>query len=402
VWQAFEGEGIVAFGRLGKLLFDRSRTTAAPVRQAMIEPLEDRQFLASTLAITSVIADNRGEVQIQLNNRADPATVTRSAVQVYTAGDDGKLGTRDDVKVRAAVGYSVNAKRISIRGSLPANTLYRVRIVSSRLHDLNGKMIDGEFKGSFPTGNGKYGGNLEIQTRADVSSTPTVRMVTTAGVINLKLLLGDKPITAGNFLNYANSGRYDNLFWTRSINGFVIQAGGLQIDPATNTVAPTLVDAPIVNEFDTGVKISNRRGTVAFAKQSGDPDSATNQFFFNLTDNGGDSPYSLDQQNGGFTVFAKLADTLSYAVMDQIEFYQTVALHNPLSGDGVLPDYTPVGLTDVPVLDQNVLTGEVQTVEVQPDPLPPRTQFVVTDGLDPSANLVMIKRTAELMKIARI
>jgi cyclophilin family peptidyl-prolyl cis-trans isomerase len=391
----------VAFGRLGKLLSNRSRSAATP-RATLIEPLEDRQLLASTLTIASVIADNRGEVQIQLNGRADPDTVSRSSVQMFTAGDDGKLGTKDDEKVRAAVGYSVNAKRITVRGNLPADTLYRVRIVSSRVRDLNGNMIDGEFKGNFPTGNSKFGGNFDIQTRVDVSDTPTVRMVTTAGVINLKLLIGDKPITAGNFLSYANTGRYDNLFWTRSISGFVIQAGGLQIDPRSNTVLQTPVDAPIANEFDTNVTISNRRGTVAFAKQSGDPDSATNQFFFNLTDNGGDSPYSLDQQNGGFTVFARLADTLSYAVMDQIEFYQTVALHNPLSGDGVLPDYSPVGLTDVPVLDPNVLTGNVQTVEVQPDPLPPRTQFVVTDGLDPSANLVMIKRTAEVMKVARV
>lgn len=366
---------------------------------ATLEPLESRRLL--TMTVGSVTADNRGEVQIILNSQADPKTVTRTSVQMYTAGDDGKLGTKDDVKVRAPVGWSANAKRITVRGNLPADTIYRVRLVSSRLLDLNGDMLDGDFKGFFPTGNRREGGNFEFKTQTDVSDTPTVRMNTTSGVINLKMLRKQKPITVQNFLSYSDSGRYDNIPWTRSVPNFVIQSGALQID-STNTIVKTETDAPIVNEFEANGVVSNRRGTVAFAKLPGDPDSATNEFFFNLNDNGGDGPYSLDVQNGGFTVFAKLADVLSYGVVDAIAFYQTAALHNPLTGDGVLPDFSPVNLTDVPLQDVNALPdGEVQTVEEQPEPLPSRTQYVVKSGLDPSENLVIVKRTATLMKVVR-
>jgi cyclophilin family peptidyl-prolyl cis-trans isomerase len=351
--------------------------------------------------VTSCISDNRGEVQITLNGQANPATVTRTSVQMYTAGDDEKLGTSDDVKVRAPVGWSANAKRITVRGNLPPNTKYRIRLVSSRLLDLSGRMLDGEFKGVFPAGNSKPGGNFDVQTRDDVSNNPTVRLNTTEGVINLKMYRGIKPITVANFLSYADSGRYDNIFWTRSVANFVIQTGGLQIDPEFDIVTQAPADSPIVNEFDDNGVISNRRGTVAFAKQTGDPNSAMNEFFMNVQDNGGDDPYSLDEQNGGFTVFAQLADAASYAVMDAIGGFPTVALHNPVSAEGILPDYSPVTLTDVPVRDPNLLTGEVQTVEVPPDPFPPRTQFVVKEGLDPARDLIIVRRTSLLMKVVR-
>merc|ERR1711991_153921 len=57
--------------------------------------------------------------------------------------------------------------------------------------------------------------------------------------------------------------------------------------------------APIENEFSS--ERSNTRGTIAMAKIGNDPDSATNQWFFNLADNSS----NLDNQNEGFTVFGK-------------------------------------------------------------------------------------------------
>ncbi len=135
--------------------------------------------------------------------------------------------------------------------------------------------------------------------RAEADST-MVRFETALGSFDVELYGDATPITVENFLAYAADGAYADTFFHRLMDGFVLQGGGFTYDPTAGT---TLVDqfasipdnAPIVNEYG----ISNTRGTIAMAKIGNDPDSATNQFFFNL----GDNSANLDNQNGGFTVF---------------------------------------------------------------------------------------------------
>ncbi|MEO0986255.1 MAG: bluetail domain-containing putative surface protein, partial [Cyanobacteria bacterium J06639_14] len=71
-------------------------------------------------------------------------------------------------------------------------------------------------------------------------------------------------------------------------------------------------DPPVQNEFSSDR--SNVQGTIAMAKLGNDPDSATNQWFFNLEDNSA----SLDSQNGGFTVFGQVLSDADLAVLDAI------------------------------------------------------------------------------------
>ena len=78
----------------------------------------------------------------------------------------------------------------------------------------------------------------------------------------------------------------------------MIQGGGFTFRDVTE---PVPRDAPVPNEFGR----SNLRGTLAMAKVSGDPNSATSEWFFNLADNSG-PPSELDTQNGGFTVFGQV------------------------------------------------------------------------------------------------
>ncbi len=120
------------------------------------------------------------------------------------------------------------------------------------------------------------------------------------GQFCIELFETQTPITTTNFLNYINSDAYTNGIFHRSVPKFVIQGGGFKIVDGTTrkTLAPVNTFAPITNEF----KISNTRGTVAMAKLSGNPNSATSQWFVNLADNSG-PPGNLDTQNGGFTVF---------------------------------------------------------------------------------------------------
>ncbi len=109
------------------------------------------------------------------------------------------------------------------------------------------------------------------------------------------------PKTANNFLKYVNDNSYQNTFVHRSIDGFMIQAGGFTA-PSLQMIAggiPLEIDSkgPIKNEPGN----ENIRGTLSMAKLGGDPDSATNQWFINLVDND-----FLNSQNGGFTAFGKV------------------------------------------------------------------------------------------------
>ena len=96
--------------------------------------------------------------------------------------------------------------------------------------------------------------------------------------------------------------------------------------------------------------ISNLRGTIAMAKLPGDPDSATNQWFFNLSDNS----ENLDNQNGGFTVFGEVLDTMSLNLVDGLAARPTVDASDI---DGAF--------TDVPIrnLADFVEGGEMLTPE---------------------------------------
>jgi cyclophilin family peptidyl-prolyl cis-trans isomerase len=115
-----------------------------------------------------------------------------------------------------------------------------------------------------------------------------VQFRTVFGDMEVELYDQDKPVTAQNFLNYVKSGRYENEFVHRLIPGFVVQGGGFSVTNrgATNwqvVAIPTY--PPITNEFGVGRQFSNVFGTIAMAKLGGDTNSATSQWYFNLTNN---------------------------------------------------------------------------------------------------------------------
>ena len=106
---------------------------------------------------------------------------------------------------------------------------------------------------------------------------PRVRLVTNKGEIVLQLDRAKAPKTVENFLRYVQDGHYNGTIFHRVIDGFMIQGGGFTTDFAQK---PTR--APIMNEADNGLR--NTIGTVAMAR-TGDPHSATAQFFINVANN---------------------------------------------------------------------------------------------------------------------
>lgn len=144
---------------------------------------------------------------------------------------------------------------------------------------------------------------------SQTASGPRVRFETNLGNIDVNLLSHAAPMTVANFLRYLNRGDYANSIFHRSVPNFVIQGGGYKV--VNGSPQEIRSDPPVRNEFGT----SNLRGTIAMAKVEGNANSATNQWFFNLSDN---NAQNLDRQNGGFTVFGRVADDDSLAVMDKI------------------------------------------------------------------------------------
>jgi cyclophilin family peptidyl-prolyl cis-trans isomerase len=143
-----------------------------------------------------------------------------------------------------------------------------------------------------------------LASRADIA----VRMQTVLGDINITLFDAAAPLTVQNFLQYMEDRDWDGTFFHRSVPNFVIQGGGFIAIGDTFFVLDE--DPPVPNEPG----LSNLRGTIAMAKLSGDPDSATNQWFINLSD---DNTF-LDTTNGGFTVFGAVDADGSMAVVDAI------------------------------------------------------------------------------------
>ncbi|HZX13188.1 MAG TPA: peptidylprolyl isomerase [Thermodesulfobacteriota bacterium] len=124
-----------------------------------------------------------------------------------------------------------------------------------------------------------------------------VIMSTSMGDIKIELYRDKSPITVENFLTYVNDRFYDGSIFHRVIPGFMIQGGGFA--PEMQQKATKL---PIKNEASNGLK--NDTGTIAMARTSV-VDSATSQFFINLTDN---DFLNHGNRDFGYAVFGKVVE----------------------------------------------------------------------------------------------
>ncbi|MBK6322849.1 peptidylprolyl isomerase [Candidatus Aalborgicola defluviihabitans] len=145
-------------------------------------------------------------------------------------------------------------------------------------------------------------------------SNPQVELhVTNYGVITLELDQDKAPQSVANFLSYVNKGHYNNTIFHRVIPGFMVQGGGMEPGMKQKTC-----DAPIQNEANNGLKNANY--TVAMAR-TGDPHSATAQFFINVADNGFLNHTAPSAQGWGYTVFGKVISGAD--VVDKIKAVKT-------------------------------------------------------------------------------
>jgi cyclophilin family peptidyl-prolyl cis-trans isomerase len=151
-----------------------------------------------------------------------------------------------------------------------------------------------------------------------------IKFETSHGHFTVELFPKEAPISAENFQKYAADGFFDGTIFHRIVPGFVIQGGGLTADFSNKTTREA-----IKNEAKNGLK--NQRGTLSMARTS-DINSATSQFFVNLSDNG-----FLDHgpRDYGYAVFGRVTEGMD--VIDKIAAVST----------GKRKGYTDAPLEDV-------------------------------------------------------
>ena len=140
-----------------------------------------------------------------------------------------------------------------------------------------------------------------------------IKLTTNHGAITLDLNAEKAPKTVANFLAYVEAGHYDNTVFHRVIKNFMIQGGGFDTEMNQKKTNPT-----IENEAENGLK--NKRGTVAMAR-TGDPHSATAQFFINTVDNDFLDFKSPSGQGWGYCVFGEVSEGMD--VVDKIRAVRT-------------------------------------------------------------------------------
>lgn len=151
--------------------------------------------------------------------------------------------------------------------------------------------------------------------------TPQVSMTLTQGDRVGTMLIELDPNAASetvkNFLDYMSLDFYRNTIFHRVVNGKLAQAGGYSTGP---TPKPAIL-APIALQSDRG--LNNLRGTIAMARTA-DFNSATSQFYFNVSDNpefdfmGPDLP--------GYAVFGRIISGLN--VLDELGRVPTQIVDN--------------------------------------------------------------------------
>ena len=165
-------------------------------------------------------------------------------------------------------------------------------------------------------------GNNEMTETA--TENVSVMLETSMGNITIEVDMANAPNTGENFLAYVDDEYFIETIFHRIIPNFMVQGGGMTADMSDKPSK----HAAIKNEANNGLK--NDRGTLAMAR-TGDPHSATSQFFINHADNGFLNHSSETAQGWGYAVFGKVTSG-----MDIVDLMAAVATGNN-GGHGDVP-----------------------------------------------------------------
>ena len=251
---------------------------------------------AAAASVLAACGGSSDEQKPSVNSMAaTPAAYGRTAVWTVSG-----------LNLDQGIGFAITSGTCADLGELPGGTANQRQFTCrpGSLGELTGQVNDG-------------GGGRLASLRV-IIPVPVVRLSLAEGDIDLELDPEKAPVTVNNFLNYVNSNFYNNTIFHRVIADFMIQGGGYtpgNPDP----VARTPTQPPIVLESNNG--LSNVRGTLAMARTS-QPNSATSQFYINVTDNP-ELDYKSEEEPG-YAVFGRV--TAGLDVVDSISVVPTRAV----------------------------------------------------------------------------
>ncbi len=136
---------------------------------------------------------------------------------------------------------------------------------------------------------------------------------TSHGDITIALNTEKAPNTVANFLEYVESGHYEGTVFHRVIETFMIQGGGFDEEMSQKPVNDS-----IKCESQNG--LSNKTGTIAMAR-TGDPHSATAQFFINTKNNDFLDFSNESTQGWGYCVFGEVTEGME--IVNKIKVVET-------------------------------------------------------------------------------
>ncbi|MFM7604202.1 MAG: peptidylprolyl isomerase, partial [Prosthecobacter sp.] len=185
---------------------------------------------------------------------------------------------------------------------------------------------------------------------ADPDTDEAVRISTTKGNLDVVLYSTLTPGTVANFKAY----NYAGTLFHRAPTGFVLQGGGYTSFQSPDVFESLTRLAPITNEPG----ISNVALTLAMAKTADDPDSATSEFFVSF----GNNSANLDNQNGGFSVFGRVA-SVSTSVLNTLGAVPTSNYNVKLREGGITPSSTNFAFQDIPI-DQTPVPASIDQTKL--------------------------------------
>lgn len=217
-----------------------------------------------------------------------------------------------------------------------------------------------------------------------VSAGTLVQIGTPLGSLVVETFDQEKPVTVANFLRYVDSQAYARAFFHRLVPGFVVQGGGFYLSNSASGIRALAVTnyGTITNEYNVGPKLSNTLGTLAMAKLGGDPHSATSQWFINL----GNNAANLDNQNGGFTVFARVvAGTNMFGTFNS---FSSRGTSNLVVNAGVFAELPVLKLVDSQIHADDFVFTDLQRVMAPSLSVEPGPQGTITLSWSSLSNLL--------------